>query len=136
IFKMDLGYTLYWVIDAVDEAEAPTVFVKLLMQMRPRTCIKLLFLSRPIKEVTNLTTSCMDLVCYDSISVMDTIDDIRAYVRCVVHESLPNDKGIQEDIIDKVVTKAEGSFLWAKLALNTLRENWHTQDDIQRAMND
>ncbi|KAI9770636.1 MAG: hypothetical protein M1840_003228 [Geoglossum simile] len=136
VFKMDFGYTLYWVLDGLDEADASIILVKNLMQMQSRTCIKALFLSRPTKDLSNLATCREDLVTYEVISVTDTVDDIRSYAQAVVHEALPNDGKVQENIIDQVLEKAEGSFLWTKLALNTLRDNWHTQDDIQRALND
>jgi WD40 repeat protein len=136
VFKMEFDYTLHWVLDGLDEADASIILVKNLMQMQSRTCIKVLLLSRPTKDLSNLATCRGDLVTYEVISVTDTIDDIRSYAQAVVHEALPNDGKVQENIIDQVLEKAEGSFLWTKLALNTLRDNWHTQDDIQRALND
>lgn len=136
VFKMDFGYDLYWVFDGLDEADAPIVLAKSLMQIQSQTCIKLLFLSRPTKDLSNLATSRGDLVKYETISATDTMHDIRSYVQAIVHESCPNDDKFEESVINQVLEKAEGSFLWTKLALNTFRDNWHTQKGIQRVLND
>ena len=39
-------------------------------------------------------------------------------------------------IIQQILTKASGSFLWVKLTLDAVRDSWHTQEDIERAMMD
>ena len=135
IFKMDLGCPLYWVIDGVDEAEAPTALVKLLMQTESKSAIRVLLLSRPARELTNLTAPRADVVCHEYVSKDDTLEAIQAYVESVVQEALPDNKRVQGTVITQVLEKAEGSFLWTKLALETLRKNWHTQGDIITTLN-
>ncbi|KAK3347044.1 hypothetical protein B0T25DRAFT_553490 [Lasiosphaeria hispida] len=134
LFKMDIGYTLHWVIDAVDESESPIALIKLLSQMQPSSCIKVLLLSRPSKDIANIATSHNTSALYDSISISDTMGDIRGYIRHIVSETIPKEELLQQDILEQLMSRAEGSFLWARLALDTLRDNWHTHGDIQRAM--
>ncbi|KAF4618408.1 hypothetical protein G7Y89_g14896 [Cudoniella acicularis] len=38
------------------------------------------------------------------------------------------------DIIFVLLEKASGSFLWAKLALDTLQDDWHTKDDVRKVL--
>ncbi|KAK3941650.1 vegetative incompatibility protein HET-E-1 [Diplogelasinospora grovesii] len=134
LFRMEFERQLHWVIDAVDEAETPPVLLRLLSQMQPLACIKVMLLSRPTKDIASIPTALNAVVRHDSISVADTIDDIRAYVHCVVREALPVEESLQGAVTEQVISKAEGSFLWTHLALDTLRDNWHTHGDIESAM--
>ena len=54
----------------------------------------------------------------------------------MVRDALPSDEQIQEDITGQLLAKASGSFLWVKLALETLQISWHMQDDIHKASAD
>ncbi|KAK4124764.1 hypothetical protein N657DRAFT_632722 [Parathielavia appendiculata] len=54
LFKMDIGYTLHWVLDAVDEAENPLALLKLVSQIRSSSCIKVMLLSRPNKDIAGI----------------------------------------------------------------------------------
>ncbi|KAF1982271.1 hypothetical protein K402DRAFT_415046 [Aulographum hederae CBS 113979] len=136
ILKVDFGHTLYWVLDALDESDAPMKLVKLLTRTRSRSRLKMFLLSRPTNELSNLAFSQQHCIKYDSISVADTREDIRTYVRTVVQEALPNDRTLQRNIIEEVLHKSEGSFLWARLSLKTLRQSWHTEEDMRRALTD
>jgi WD40 repeat protein len=64
----------------------------------------------------------------------DTHNDISAYIQNMVRTALPGDSEFQDDIINQVLTKASGSFLWVKLALDTLQDNWHTKEDIRKVL--
>ncbi|KAH9907804.1 hypothetical protein F4778DRAFT_447789 [Xylariomycetidae sp. FL2044] len=135
LFKMNLGCTLHWVIDAVDEADSPRLLAKHLVDMQSLGCIKLLFLSRPKKELTSLVTSRFDASNIISISIDYTLGDIRDYIGSLASEVLPEDPVVQELIVSRITNKAQGSFLWTKLALESLRDNWHTTADIEMALN-
>ena len=133
LFKIDLGYTLFWVFDAVDEAENPQMFLRLVSQIQSSSGIKVMLLSRPNKNIAGVVGRDNNGI-LDTITIEDTAQDIREYVRSVVTTTLPAESEIQTQIIDEIVTRTEGSFLWARLALNTLHDSWHTLADIQKAM--
>ncbi|KAI1314239.1 hypothetical protein F5Y03DRAFT_336508 [Xylaria venustula] len=135
IFKFDFGCTLHWVIDAIDEADTPRLLVTHLMQINPRCNIKVLFLTRPKKDITSLITSRLGASNVQSVSIANTAQDIRYYVQSLVREILPADKNTQKSVIEQITDKAQGSFLWSKLALESLRNNWHTTEDINSALN-
>ncbi|KAL9093906.1 MAG: hypothetical protein Q9165_003829 [Trypethelium subeluteriae] len=65
----------------------------------------------------------------------DTQDDICAYVTNRIQQYLPDYKSVQLEVIDQVLRKARGSFLWVRLALESL-DNWHTKDDIHNALHE
>ena len=134
VFQMDFGSTLHWVLDGLDEADTPKSLLQNLMQMRPQTSIKVLLLSRPKRELTNLAGSHPNSVLVEPISAAHTRADISTYTRSVVAEVLPRDESLQRFIIERITEKAEGSFLWTKLVLDSLSDNWHTKADIDRAL--
>ncbi|SPQ25797.1 fd481706-75f0-48d7-87ec-5e8d11456a24 [Thermothielavioides terrestris] len=134
LFKLDVGYTLHWVIDAVDESENPQAFLKFLSQMQSYSCIKIMLLSRPSKDITSALAQKGKAAIFDTITVRDTAADIRRYVRSVVTEALPAESLIREEIIERILARTEGSFLWARLVLDRLHHDWHTFGDIQKAM--
>ena len=133
IFKMKIE-PLYWVLDAFDEADVPTALITSLMKIRSLTPIRIFITSRPTRIPCGASTSGSSIYTH-FLSEDDTIHDIEAYVRNSVREALPdNEKQTGEDVIRQVLSKAGGSFLWVKLALETLQDNWHTQDDIRKAL--
>ncbi|KAL2022191.1 hypothetical protein VTK56DRAFT_6020 [Thermocarpiscus australiensis] len=136
LFKIDISYTLHWVFDAVDESENPQVLLKLLSQIQSSSCIKVMLLSRPNKDVAGMVAQRAKVAILDTITIRDTAQDIREYVRSVVTATLPKESHIQTQVIDQIVSRSEGSFLWARLALDTLHHNWHTLGDIQKAMDE
>ena len=133
IFKMNLR-PLFWILDAVDEADTQSTLISSLMKIQSCTPIKIFLTSRPTKIPSGPATF-GTLIDFHSISEDDTVNDIRAYVRNAVSDALPEDEErVRENIIDQVLAKAGGSFLWVKLAMETLHDHWHTQDDIRRVL--
>lgn len=131
LFKMGFGYTLHWVLDAVDEAEDPRGLLKLISQHTGASSqIKVMLLSRPSNEISGLAGI------HDTVTTQGTKHDIRNYVQSVVARTIPSESHIHihARIVDQIVSKTEGSFLWARLALDTLAENWHTLGDIQKVL--
>ncbi|KAK4653300.1 hypothetical protein QC762_0082160 [Podospora pseudocomata] len=136
VFKMDFGQTLHWIFDGLDEADAPKLLVRSLLEIKSKTRIKLLLFSRPKKDLTNILMARFGAVPMVSVSVEQTQEDIEQYVASVASEIFPDAGGpIHEYVIQQITKRAEGSFLWTRPALETLRDNWHTQADIDMALN-
>jgi WD40 repeat protein len=134
IFKMTFPTTLYWVLDAVDEADSHQMLLGRLLKVCPSTPIKLFFSSRPIR-IPSMAAAYGSSITTLFLSEKDTSDDIQTYVQNAVRESLPEDEEIQCHIVGQVLMKASGSFLWTKLAIEMLRNHWHTQEDIDEILN-
>ena len=134
IFKTAFSGPLFWVVDALDEAETPALLVNLFTKFRSITPIKIFTLSRITRELAPLANH--TTVTHQPLSITDTLPDIRAYVNNVVHSALPYDSDFQEDIVNQVLIKSSGSFLWVRLALDALKDNWHTEDDVRKALDD
>lgn len=135
VFQMDFGSTLYWVIDGLDEADTPVLLVRHLIQIQSRNPIKVLLLSRPKRELTSLVGSRVNSVSIEPILIEHTMADIQSFVSSATSEVLPQDsRHLQGLVVAQIANRAEGSFLWTRLALDSLWDNWHTQTDIDTAL--
>ncbi|KAI1077810.1 hypothetical protein F5B20DRAFT_572038 [Whalleya microplaca] len=121
--RMPSEEPFYWVIDGLDESESSSELIRLLSKIRSAGRINILLISRATKDLTK------------DINAMDIFDDIRNYVRQSIKRILPQDDA-QEEIVHDIMSKASGSFLWVKLALDRIRDNWYTRDDIKTALNE
>ena len=133
IFKMKLE-PLYWVLDAFDEADIPSTLISSITKISSSTPVKVLITSRPIR-IPSGPALYGSTINTHILSEDDTCGDIRAFVSNAVHDALPGDEQeTRKNIVDQVLLKAEGSFLWVRLVLDTLRENWHTEVDIRESL--
>ena len=134
VFRTSLGGEVFWVLDALDEADAAITISQLLLNARSVTPIKVFVTSRKTKDISNFLNVHSDRIIHENLATEDTSADIEAYVSRTVRTSLPQDTDTRDMIIRQILTKASGSFLWVKLTLDTVRDSWHTQEDIKRAM--
>lgn len=134
VLKTRLGGEVFWVLDALDEADVAITISQLLLNARSMTPIKVFITSRKTKDISDLLKVHSVRVIHETMATEDTSADIEAYVSRTVCDSLPQDTETQDMIIQQIITKASGSFLWVKMTLDTVRDSWHTQEDIQRAM--
>ncbi|KAH8646721.1 NACHT and WD domain protein [Xylariales sp. PMI_506] len=132
LFRQRFEQPIFWVIDGFDEADHPQLLLKLVSKLQVNTQFRILFVSRPMSKIALHTFSNIDVV-HDSITIRDTYDDIRAYALAEISTTIHNEEAC-EDVCNRVLQKAEGSFLWTTLVINQLKENWHTQEDINQVL--
>lgn len=96
--------------------------------------IKPFLTSRPTKIL--LTPDANPLKTTLFLHEEDTVNDVRSYVYNAISDAFPDDLEFQRGIISQVLAKASGSFLWVKVALERLEDNWHTKDDTQKVLNE
>jgi hypothetical protein len=132
VFKMRFREPLFWILDGIDEADSQGLLITCLLNMK-HTTTRVFLSSRPMKAPTPAAgkrVSITPLLLSDS----DTEKDIRAYVTSSIRNLLSADEVVQQDLIDQILKKVSGSFLRVRLSLESLRHNWHTQDDIRKAL--
>jgi WD40 repeat protein len=134
LFRQNLTRPLVWIIDGLDEADQPEQLVRLLSRIHSANRFRMLIISRMMGDLTSNFSHRIEMV-RETVSSDDTLDDIRSYASSVISATLHTDS-IREDICNKILAKAHGSFLWITLVLNRLKENWHTQNDIDQMLND
>ncbi|KAF2839198.1 hypothetical protein M501DRAFT_1003751 [Patellaria atrata CBS 101060] len=133
IFKTAFQTPLFWILDAIDEADAYSVLISRLMKIQSVTPIRVFLSSRPTEIVRTLGTHTLSITPL-FLSDRDTENDIRTYVYNTMRNILPANEQVQKKISDQVLKKASGSFLWVRLALDSLRGSWYTQHDIQKSL--
>lgn len=134
LFPLNLPTPTFWVFDGLDEAESPSGLIRLLSKMHLSPRFNVLLISRATKDLSKDISEYLPTATRDTIAVNDTEADIRKYVSSLVHRSVPGDYA--QDVMDDILAKASGSFLWVKLALERIRDNWYTKDDIKAALSD
>ncbi|KAI4642576.1 uncharacterized protein J4E79_011458 [Alternaria viburni] len=133
IFKIAFTQPLFWIIDGIDEADLHSLVINSLLRIRSTTTIKVFLSSRPMK-VPTATKGEGSPVTVRFLAETDTARDIRAYVATSIRDILAAAETVQQDIVDKILAKASGSFLWVRLCLKSLRQSCHTRDDIDKAL--
>ena len=134
LFRLKFDEPFFWVLDGLDEAESPGVLCDLMTKITSATSIRIMLVSRPTKDLLSVL-SMNGYLHREEIQTRDTAEDIQAYVSDAVSRIIPdNINGLRAKVIDSILSKANGSFLWVKLALERVKDNWKTPDDIQTAL--
>ncbi|TGJ76415.1 hypothetical protein E0Z10_g10893 [Xylaria hypoxylon] len=135
LFRISNLPTMFWVIDGLDEAESPNDFLKLLCKARSTVKLNIMLVSRATKDLSNDIAQLLPSILHETVAASDTAKDIREYVSSAIERIFPSEFR-RDEIVQDVVAKASGSFLWVKLALEKLKDNWYTEDDIRKALNE
>ncbi|CAL8574483.1 hypothetical protein XPA_000443 [Xanthoria parietina] len=136
VLRIPFKEDLFWILDALDESDSPSSLCDLLVRSRPMTPIKILITSRENRDVSNFLYNAKDKVIHEALTPTDTYQDIKDCVTTTIQANLPQDKESRNEVIDQILSKANGSFLWVRLTLDTIRDSWHTQEDIRKALRD
>ncbi|OIW28222.1 hypothetical protein CONLIGDRAFT_597592 [Coniochaeta ligniaria NRRL 30616] len=120
-------------IDGLDEYTGDHFEIcETLKQLSQSSCIKICMSSRPWNVFEDALGGCPKLYMHDLTST-----DIRNYTNCVLREH-PRWTALEEEtsplsstsLIDDVVTKANGVFLWVTLVTRLLREGLTNGDSV------
>lgn len=135
LFRVRLEEPLFWVLDGLDEGESSPTLISLITKISTVTPIKVFLVSRLTKDISAVLNGVECPVYYQDMQPTDTANDIKLVVEATVRHSIPANQE-QETVIESVLSKSSGSFLWVELALARLKDNWHTKPDIERALTD
>ncbi|PGH00305.1 hypothetical protein AJ79_08236 [Helicocarpus griseus UAMH5409] len=133
LFQLNLGEQLLWVFDGIDEAESPATIATLVTKIKSATPIRVLLVSRDTKDLSATLAFDNSKVYHEEIQLRDTIHDIRSFVAHSLRRTIPDDEK-REPIIEKILSKSSGSFLWVKLVLERIDVNFHTDVDIEESL--
>lgn len=106
LFRQTFDGPIFWIIDGLDEADHPELLVNLLRKLPSNNFFRIIIVSRPVREIAIQSLPNIE-VAHDEITDADTRDDIRNYTQGVISTTLHND-AIREDVIDIILTKAQG----------------------------
>lgn len=133
LFRLPSQEPLFWVFDGLDEAESPSDLIRFVSRIKAATRINVLLISRATKDLLKNMNNYLPTTVHEVISADDVVNDIKDYVRSSIQKIIPSNRA-QEEVVKNILCKASGSFLWVKLALDRIRDNWYTEDDIKAAL--
>ena len=127
----------YWVIDALDECtNSASFFDPILAKLDQSISLRILITSRESPKLEKHFHSLgAHRVQHETISVADTLPDIRLLVEAKAKSVLLKDDEDRAVLVDKILEKSEGSFLWTVLVLSEL-SNSYGEEEINKALED
>lgn len=135
LFKMQGVGPLYWVVDALDESDSISTVIDILSTISSSDFpIHIIVYSRQTPAITKGFDRLSGVTPLTTINAEQNIDDIRLYVISEMKYMHGNDDFCKE-IIDHIVERAEGSFLWVNLVLKEIMQ-CHSYEEIKIAFDE
>ena len=123
----------YWVIDALDECKNHALLFPMLSKLETPFPLKIFITTRLSSEFKKHFALLGHTVSPEQISADDTLQDITLYVQHQV-SMLPLDhEDFRRKVVDTVVGKSSGCFLWVVLVLEELGKVY-TEADIEQVL--
>ncbi|KAJ5682334.1 hypothetical protein N7462_005499 [Penicillium macrosclerotiorum] len=121
IFKVDIPCH-FWVLDGLDECiNFSFLFAPILAKLPDSSPIRVFITSRFTLDLDKQFLSLgSHKYSSETISLEDTLPDIKALVEIKAQSWASRDEQHETAIVEKVLTKSKGSFLWTVLVLNEL----------------
>ncbi|ERF71820.1 hypothetical protein EPUS_01735 [Endocarpon pusillum Z07020] len=117
----------FWVIDALDECVNTARFIPFLAKIESAFRIRILVTCRPTTELDRHFTSWGFRLVRSEISIEDSLKDIRLYLQNEA-DCLPiSDLEKRQSLIEKIISKSAGCFLWIRVVLQELERAWSEQ---------
>lgn len=135
LFKLRLTRPLYWVIDALDECDAPEKLLALLSSMpTTRNPIRILFVGRKTNAQSVAFLRLGGLCQVHTICIDNFQDDLQRYVQKEM-EYLRGRAEFKARISKKILDAANGNFLWVTLVMNDVAQ-CHTETAIEQTLDE
>lgn len=132
LFKMQGIGPLYWVVDALDESDSISTVIDVLSTISSSNFpIHLIVFSRQTPPITKGFDRISNVTPLTTINAEQNLDDIRLFATSEMKYMHGNDE-IRKGMIDQIVERAEGSFLWVNLVLKEVMQ-CHSYDEIKIA---
>ncbi|KAL8992519.1 MAG: hypothetical protein Q9169_007042 [Polycauliona sp. 2 TL-2023] len=126
---------LYWVIDGLDECEAPKLLLSLLSSVSSSQIpLRIILVGRKTQPLSDAFQRIDPSLHVDELPANEIEDDLTRYVEREV-EYMRGDSGIKAHIVQTVCEKANGNFLWVHLVLKEILQ-CHTEIAITQALED
>lgn len=114
-------------LDEIDQTEGPTDLIEFVYRLKDLPNLKICVASRPEREFQEAFRKVPKLKLQDL-----TEGDMRKVAMVFVESNFTSgntDKHLRERLIDRILDKAQGVFLWVHLALKSLRRGNIRRDD-------
>ncbi|KAH8811320.1 hypothetical protein F5884DRAFT_781773 [Xylogone sp. PMI_703] len=134
LFKIPVSRPLYLVIDALDEADSPSILAEILAGCSSSQIpVKILLASRDTVDLRlAFDRLALDLQ-LDIISIANETRDIKLFVEHEIKLLKGVDLETKDEIAKTVLAKANGNFLWVTMALNEILHSY-TPEEIEEVL--
>lgn len=123
----------YWVIDALDECSNHTELVPLLCKVTESQSVRILVTSRTQYDSYRPSLHLKAQIMSEEISLEDTKSDIALYLEANLQQLPAIDEGARQEMVDVILAKSAGCFLWVNLIMQELRQA-HTPTEIRQVL--
>jgi WD40 repeat protein len=120
IFKVKLQRTQYWIIDGLDECTNAARLFPLLAKIEVSFPLRIFITSRPSPELEKHFGLLGPTLISDCIRPQETMTDIRLYLKTGSGHLPVPDVGERQELVEKLLSKSNGCFLWVRLVLQEL----------------
>ncbi|KAK6860641.1 NACHT and WD domain protein [Apiospora arundinis] len=134
IFKVPVSSQKFWVIDGLDECHDAIKIFPLISRIDPAFVVNIYFSSRRLPSFEKGFSSLKTRLFSHELDIQDTRRDINSYIANRL-ESLQIVVDHPDEFIAKMVNKANGSFLWTRLAFEEL-EQVYSEDSIDDVLDE
>ena len=136
ILRIKFTRAQYWVIDALDECRTGSDLVPLLLKViEMRSNIRILLTSRDRFGFHRQAIHPKATVIQEEILEHDTKSDIALYLEANMDQLPSIEEEDQNDMVNMILAKSAGCFLWVSLILQELRQA-HTSTEIRQVLED
>lgn len=133
IFRTTFHQPNYWVIDALDECRNESRnyagLFSLMAKIEETVPLKIFITSRMSSDLEKLFTPFKKVT--EQMSVDDSLQDIRAYCQANSSDLPVEDESALQELIDRIVEKSAGCFLWAVLVIRQLQDVYSVEETQQ-----
>ena len=126
IFKLSKPLPQFWVIDALDECQKFSSFLKLIKDSP--TYMRIFVTSRSTPEAQQWVTTLGSLVEPYHVQGEDILDDLGTFIDSRMSILPVSDESNQSNLKEKILSKSSGSFLWVTLIVRELEQTYSEED--------
>ena len=120
IFRVYLRQPLFWVIDSIDESTRPTALFPLLAKIDAQFPLLVFVTSRPSLALERALAH-DQIPLYNEVITHDrSLRDIALYVKARAHMFTCESDCAREKLVEGILEKSNGNFLWATLVVREL----------------
>jgi WD40 repeat protein len=134
IFRAELPRH-YWVIDALDECvNSSSLFDLMLSKLDGAIPLRILITSRETSVLEkSFATFGAPRFQAERISAADTLPDIKLLIQAKSKSLVVKDDNDRASLVETILEKSKGSFLWTDLVLNELSNSW-SEEEINQVL--
>ena len=122
IFRVHLRQPLFWIIDGIDESDRSSSFFPLLARIDAQFPLLVFVTSRPSLAIERALAHERIPLYHEAVSRDRSLGDIALYVKARAH-FLPSESDCaRERLMERILEKSNGNFLWTTLVVRELEE--------------